>query len=253
MAKKSKMINGIEGIQSNSSKIILSNDLSTPKFIKQFSKSDIRVVNDVCTPKLFFEIASLLKPDIVEHLNSDQYTTVRISLKEFVKAIDIGTNNYHYVLNAIFSLTQMQAHWDIPNTEKEVVVALVSKVIHDKGSGYVDLHIDGDLAKKILEVNTKGNFSFNKSILFRLQGIASIKLYPFFKSWQNYKEPLYIDLPRFKKMFGFDTRGYERFALLKLKVLDPAINEINAKTDINVSSLKPKRRSNPNSLKLQKP
>jgi len=52
-------------------------------------------------------------------------------------------------------------------------------MIHDEGSGKIQLFIVRDLAQKILEVNERENFSFLKENFFRLQNSQSIKLYPF--------------------------------------------------------------------------
>jgi len=61
----------------------------------------------------------------------------------------------------------------------EVSTTIISQMIHDEGSGKIQLFIVRDLAQKILEVNERENFSFLKENFFRLQNSQSIKLYPF--------------------------------------------------------------------------
>lgn len=44
-----------------------------------------------------------------------------------------------------------------------------------------------------------------------------------------------MSLEAFKKKFGYNTSGYVRFPILKKKVLEPALREINEKTDLTVT------------------
>jgi Initiator Replication protein len=43
------------------------------------------------------------------------------------------------------------------------------------------------------------------------------------------------ELEAFKKKFGYDTEGYSRFSNLQKYVIDPAINEINEKTELTIT------------------
>jgi hypothetical protein len=53
-------------------------------------------------------------------------------------------------------------------------------------------------------------------------------------SWRN-KGAVEMNLDHFKRKFGCNSKGYSRFKNLKTYVLDPAITEINEKTDLNIT------------------
>ncbi|MBB3841914.1 plasmid replication initiation protein [Runella defluvii] len=232
MAKKTNS-EYIEDLQNNSDVVILNNPIATPTFIRQLSKSKKAEINEVYTPKLFYEIASRLKPSDLENLSRNTNIVLTLEIKDFLKSIQTtNTSGYSYLIDSIKMLQTTLVEW-IEGRET-IIVPIISQSVHKHDSGKIDLYISHDLAKQILQVKETENFSFFKKNVFALQTTRSIKLFPFFSSWKNYGRPIDVDLKSFKEKLGFNKAVYSRFSSLKKHVIDPAIHEINEKTDLFV-------------------
>ncbi|MDR6564528.1 MULTISPECIES: replication initiation protein [unclassified Arcicella] len=237
----------IELFQNNPDYLIFNNPLANPKFIRRISKNESVSVDDIYTRKLFIEIASRLKPSHLFGMEQNESVCFTIHIKDFLERIGVThKKGYNYLIESAEMLQTTLLKWR--EGKLEVSTTIISQMIHDEGSGKIQLFIVRDLAQKILEVNERENFSFLKENFFRLQNSQSIKLYPFFKSWLN-KGFYEIDIERFKIQFEYNTSGYLKFSNLEKRVLIPAIDEINDKTDIfityqkkgtNLDKLRPK-------------
>ncbi|MCP1386176.1 replication initiation protein [Runella salmonicolor] len=232
MAKKNNL-EYIEDLQNNSEVVILNNPIATPTFIRQLSKSKKAEINEVYTPKLFYEIASRLKPSDLENLSRHSNIVLTLEIKDFLKSIQTtNTSGYSYLIDSIKMLQTTLVEW--VEGRETIIVPIISQSVHKHDSGKIDLYIAHDLAKQILQVRETENFSFFKKNVFALQTTRSIKLFPFFSSWKNYGRPIEVDLKSFKEKLGFNKAVYSRFSSLKKHVIDPAIQEINEKTDLFV-------------------
>jgi Initiator Replication protein len=223
----------IEFFQNNPDYLIFNNPLANPKFIRRISKNESVSVDDIYTRKLFIEIASRLKPSHLFGMEQNESVCFTIHIKDFLERIGVThKKGYNYLIESAEMLQTTLLKWR--EGKLEVSTTIISQMIHDEGSGKIQLFIVRDLAQKILEVNERENFSFLKENFFRLQNSQSIKLYPFFKSWLN-KGFYEIDIERFKIQFEYNTSGYLKFSNLEKRVLIPAIEEINEKTDIFIT------------------
>ncbi|RDB02733.1 replication initiation protein [Runella aurantiaca] len=232
MAKKNNL-EYIQDLQNNSEVVILNNPIATPTFIRQLSKSKKAEINEVYTPKLFYEIASRLKPSDLENLSRNSNIVLTLEIKDFLKSIQTtNTSGYSYLIDSIKMLQTTLVEW--VEGRETIIVPIISQSVHKHDSGKIDLYISHDLAKQILQVRETENFSFFKKNVFALQTTRSIKLFPFFSSWKNYGRPIEVDLKSFKEKLGFNKAVYSRFSSLKKHVIDPAIQEINDKTDLFV-------------------
>lgn len=236
MTNKPEMSKEIEALQKNPDFVILNNPLSSPKFVRAISKKESEPLSlrDIYTPKLFYEIASRLKPEDLEHIKTTESIIIEIQTKQFAEAIGATNNNNFYkdLKNTADYLMSVK----VPFKGKDGLptnVGIVTKTKTDE-KGKIILFIDGELAQKILEVTDHGNFSFLKEYIFGLQNGQAIKLYPFFKSWVNHGK-YETGLDRFKEQFGYNTSGYRFWNNFEAKVLKQAIQEIGNKTDIIVT------------------
>jgi hypothetical protein len=222
----------ISDFQENSDYIILNNPLASPKFIRLIGKGKEVTVNDTYTPKIFYEIASKLTPEHLANVERNQTIVIEIQIKDFLGSIGANKKNYRHFIESVEIMQSNLLRWK--EGDQFITTAIVTKSIHNPKTGKVELYIDSDIARHILEIKEDGNFSFLKSNIFRLQNAQAIKLYPFFKSWANggYYQ---TDLERFKNQFGYNTSGYKYWSNLEKKVLMPAVEEINERTDIRIS------------------
>jgi plasmid replication initiation protein len=223
----------IKAMQQDGNYVILSNPLASPKFIRMMGKGKEMAVNDIYTPKIFIEIASKLTPEHLEGLNRNQTIKLEIKIKDFLQDIGANIKNYKHLIDSIEIMQSHILKWR--EGDEVITTSIINKAVHNEKTGKVEIYVDSDIARHILEVKKQSNFHFLKSNIFRLQNAQAIKFYPFFKSWENYKQGYETGLDRFKEQFGYNTNGYTRFSLFEAKVLKQATEEINEKTDIFVT------------------
>jgi Initiator Replication protein len=223
----------IKEIQNNPDYVILSNSLSNPKFIKSIGKATLsQPLSDLYIPKIFVQIISKLTPQHLEN-KIGNYVKIDFHLNEFLNDVGIvDKRGYHsHILESIKTMQSISVQYE----DKDTIFgfSLIPAYEFGKNKGHLILDIHENIVREILQVNQNSNFSYLKQYLFRLSNSQAVKLFQFFVSWKN-KGFVELTLDNFKKKFGYDTEGYSRFANLKLKVLDPAINDINDKTTLDV-------------------
>ena len=220
----------IDDLQNNPDYIILNNLFAIPNFVGIGKAGKER--NEVYTPKIFFEIVSQLTP---KHLEcTGEYVSVEFSIGDFLDSIAStnSNNDYNHVINCIKKMQQISIEF-----ENEKIIkgfSVIPQYTYEKGDKMMTLDIRKELAQAVLSVKKSENFSFLKKYLFRLNNAQAIKFFPFFISWRN-KGVVQMNLESFKEKFDCNTEGYKKFNNLKLRVLEPAIKEINDKTDLLVS------------------
>ena len=223
----------IKDLQNNPDYVILSNSLSNPKFIKSIGKATFaQPLSDLYIPKIFVQIISKLTPQHLEN-KIGNYVKVHFNITEFLAEVGIAEKRgfYTHILDSIKTMQSISIQYEDKNTI--FGYSLIPAYEFGKNKGHLVLDIHENIVREILQVNQNSNFSYLKQYLFRLSNSQAVKLFQFFVSWKN-KGYVELTLDNFKKKFGYDTEGYSRFANLKLKVLDPAINDINDKTTLDV-------------------
>jgi plasmid replication initiation protein len=234
MAKKPQL-EVIRDLQNNPDVVILNNPLSAPKLVRKLGKGKELQLNEVYTPKLFYDIVSRITPAHLKQFDEGKTTvTISLSIKDFLKSVNAGNSKslYAHVISCIDLLQTTQVKWS--DSEKDYGTTIITHYEHHRGTGKIELVLYKELVKKVVEVSQNEHFSFLKKHLYRLQNAQAIKLFPYFVSWRN-RGMVEIDLDVFKKKFGYDTEGYSRFSNLHKYVIDPAINEINEKTELTIT------------------
>jgi plasmid replication initiation protein len=134
----------------------------------------------------------------------------------------------------------------------ETTVGWLAKATTNKRSGIAKIEIDEDLAPYLFDLKEKF-LSYGLKNILNMKSQYSIRLYELLKSYYDMKvgqtdrrewqEKAYkpkkiswtVELDEFKKLLMVDTvKSYDRYPSLRQKVLEPAQNEINELTDINV-------------------
>jgi hypothetical protein len=233
MSKKSRG-EIIEELQYNPEVVILSNPLSAPKLVKNMGRGKKLQLNEVYTPKLFYDIISRITPEHLRQFDEGKTTvSLTLNIRDFLKSVNAGSSKslYGYVISCIDQLQTTQVKWS--DAEKDYGTTIITHYEHHRGTGKIDIVLYKDFVKRIVDVTQTEHFSFLKTHLYRLQNAQAIKLFPYFVSWRN-RGRVEVSIELFKRKFGYDTEGYRFFNNLKNKVIDPAIKEINEKTDLRV-------------------
>ena len=221
-------------LQNNTEVVVLNNVFAVPRLTRPEKRGKDILVQDEYSRKVFYKIVSMLNPNHFEMAESGKTVILQIGIKDFLHEIGAeGSNNlYKYVIDCVNMLQGTQVKWE--DTKYSYGVSVISYYKHDKGSGKIDLHIHPELIKLITPVTEWEHFSFYLKHILRLQSKQAGNLFSYLVSWRN-RGVVDIQLDAFKRKFGYDTTGYSRFQNLKKYVLDPAMAEINEKTDLLVS------------------
>jgi hypothetical protein len=232
--KKQEQSIVIEEIQQDPNKIIISNPLAVLKFNKQSGRGFVPVPTQeigLFIPKIVWETISLLSNTDFENIEGD-HIKKRIYIRDFLKRIRGDESNYRYVIDA----ARVLRAWEIASVNEqgqEVYRGFFNEVIHDKKTGYIDFKITTEWARDLLDIAKNGNVSFLKQYLFDLQNSHAINLYPTLKA-HCYKQKYFDTLDNFKVRFGYNTSGYKKYSNLYVRVIEPAIEELNKKSDLIV-------------------
>lgn len=232
MMSKKTQAEIIQELQNDQDYIILNNPLAIPKFVRAVGKKET-IVSEVYISKIFFEIVSQLTP---QHLSScvGDYVSINFEIGCFLNSIEAGNSNndYNHVLYCIEQMQKIIVKFE--DVKMRVSFSVIPYFKYEKGNGTILIDVRKEFAETILNVKQNENFSFLKKHLFRLQNAQAIKLFPYFVSWKN-RGMVEINIENFKKKFGYDGTGYSRFKNLKVYVIEPAITEINEKTDLTIT------------------
>jgi Initiator Replication protein len=225
----------ISDLQHNSEAVILNNPLSAPKFIRKLGKSKQMSLTEIYTPKLFYDIISRITPEHLQLFEKGRdVVTLTLNIGEFLKSTNTGNSKslYRHVIDCIDLLQTTQVKWTEGDNERGT--AIITDYTYFSKQGKIEVVLYKEFVKQVVSVTQNEHFSFLKKYLYRLQNAQAIKLFPFFVSWRN-KGMVELELEAFKQKFSCNTEGYKFFNNLKKKVLDPAIDEINSKTDLIIS------------------
>jgi hypothetical protein len=226
----------IDEIQKDPSKIIVSNPIAVLKFQETTEKRGVFIPVPtqkigLFIPKIVWEVVSLLSNTDFDNVQGNTISK-RIYIKDFLQRIRGDEKNYRYVIDA----ARMLRYWEIASINEkgqEVYRGFFNEVIHDKKTGFIDVEISVKWAKELLNIAINGNVSFLKQYVFDLQNSHAINLYPTLKA-HAYKGKFERSVNDFKIQFGYNTSGYTYYSNLQKYVIDPAIEEINKKSDLEV-------------------
>jgi hypothetical protein len=234
MARKSQS-EIITDLQNNPDFVILNNPLSAPKFIRKLGKKQDKSLTEIHTPKLFYDIISRITPEHLQQFEEGKDTvTLTLPIGAYLKATGSGNskNLYRHVIDCIDLMQTTQVKWK--DGEKEIGTAIITHYEYHPGQGKVEVVLYKEFVKQVVLVTQDEHFSFLKQYLYQLQNAQALKLFPFFVSWRN-KGMVQITLKQFREKFGYNTVGYSRFNNIKTYILDPAIAEISAKTNLKIT------------------
>ena len=186
--------------------------------------------------RIFLSLVSLIQPD------DEDFKDYKISVKAIAELIGTKHKNMYRVLDeATDRLMQRIIKIEaIDENDKKVFkkFAFISYAEYKEGEGYLIVSIDKHLKPYLLQLKEQ----FSKvplKYLFRLRSTYAVRLYELLKQYENtgYR----VDyLPDLREMLGVEKNEYKRFEAFDRRVLKKAVEEINEKTDLEVSYSKKK-------------
>ena len=165
------------------------------------------------------------------------FPMLRIPKKLIIETTGLHEKDYKIIKK---SLERLMSRIITIETEKGFTLyQWFSKAEYNKGEEYIEVQFHPDLKPFLLELKER----FTKiplTIVLQLSSKYAIRLYELLKQYQEtgYRIDKIEDL---RAMLGVEKHEYKRFFDFERFVLKQAINEINEKTDLQVSYTKKKK------------
>ena len=164
-------------------------------------------------------------------------TPLRIDAMRYAEAFDTSRQNAYVrmketeetLFNRRFSFTDYDG--------RPVKSRWVQDVRYLDNEGAIEICFTRVVVESITRLDGAEQF-FTQYLLSqtsKLNSVYSVRLYELLIQWKKARATPFIDLETFRGQMGLSEGEYKAMSDLKKRVLDVAINEINEKTDINVT------------------
>lgn len=180
--------------------------------------------------KLVAYVISLVKPD------DDDFKVYEISAKDFAELCGVRKDHVYTLFRNIIDSLDDKAFWlRLPSADgKDCEVTKFrwfNEPTYIEKQGKIRLCLNSKIKPYVLHL--KANFTKYElwNILF-LKSKYSIAIYELSKSYAFQYQKTF-SLPRLKELIGAET--YKNYRDFRRRVLEPAISEINANTDLTIS------------------
>lgn len=181
--------------------------------------------------KLFATLVSMVTP---QDEDFREYVFKTSELAELMDIADGGSyiqnihKSAHKLMNNIIT-------FDTPETV--MTVALLSSLETPKGKGIIKMTFHPFLKPYLLQIKGKETpyTKYRLENVLKLKGMYSIRLYELLKQYQEMRHREF-KIDEFKKIMGIEgKKSYDTMPNLELRVIKPALAEINEHTDLYVT------------------
>ena len=185
--------------------------------------------------KLFMIIVSKIDPKDTE------IPTFRITANDFAETIGVPSSYiYRDLKKAADQLLTRYATVHYPEQNKTVKINLTSKAVYLHGEGAIEIHLSNEI-KPFLRNLSREFTQYKISNICPLSSLYAVRLYELLKSQEFFRRRIF-DLGELRYKLGVEKNKYSRFSDFKIRVLDIAKREINAKTDLIIDYRYQKKR-----------
>ncbi len=168
---------------------------------------------------------------ISELKETDTHETEKIfDIKAFYDFMEIGCKDYDKVRQALKALSD-KSWWIKAEDGSDILVRFLNTVRTDKRTSKVRIKFHEDMMPFLQHLKTEYT-QYKLWYTMTMRSEYSLRLYELLKSVAG-KELWYFEIDELKRIFMCES--YTRFNNFKQRVIDPAIAEINEKTDITVT------------------
>lgn len=176
--------------------------------------------------KIFASLVMQIQPQ------DEDFKKYKVNIKELSADLNINENNmYREALKVSDSMIGRSLSIENKKTKKFIKIALMSSFQYD--NGFLYLKINPELKPYLL--NIKDNYTrYQIKNILELKSIYSIRLYELLKQYLPIGKRTF-DVTDLRKKLNLENGEYERFSDFNRYIIAKASNEINEKTDIEVS------------------
>lgn len=167
------------------------------------------------------------------------FTEYTFELKDFYSLCGIEDQSYTRLKQTLKGLSDKSWWAVIDDKGTESLLRWFSTLRTNKRSGRVTVKFHEDMMPYLLQLATQareqGAFytQYGLKYVLPMRGQYSPRLYELLKSYQKNNREWFFDIDEIKRLL--DCQSYKNFNDFKKRVLDPAVEEINQYTDLNVA------------------
>lgn len=167
------------------------------------------------------------------------FTEYTFELKDFYALCGIEDQSYTRLKQTLKGLSDKSWWAVIDDKGTESLLRWFSTLRTNKRSGRVTVKFHEDMMPYLLQLASQareqGVFytQYGLKYVLPMRGQYSPRLYELLKSYQKNNREWFFDIDEIKRVL--DCQSYKNFNDLKRFVLDPAVEEINQYTDLNVA------------------
>lgn len=177
--------------------------------------------------KLILHLIQLIEP------KDDDFKRYYFSIKEYCKICEMdykNGKNYQNIKKSLKSLSD-KSFW-VDTGDKEILMRWLNDVVIDKGTGVIEVELSKNLKPYLLQLKTFFT-KYNYLYVMAMKSQYSIRLYELLKSYENVKGIIY-EVTELRKLLNLTDDVLPRWVDFKRFVIEQAIKEINALTDIQI-------------------
>lgn len=167
------------------------------------------------------------------------FTEYTFELKDFYALCGIEDQSYTRLKQTLKGLSDKSWWAVIDDKGTESLLRWFSTLRTNKRSGRVTVKFHEDMMPYLLQLATQareqGAFytQYGLKYVLPMRGQYSPRLYELLKSYQKNNREWFFDTDEIKRVL--DCQSYKNFNDFRKRVLDPAVEEINNFTDLNVA------------------
>ena len=174
--------------------------------------------------KIIAYIISLIKPE------DKEMKMYEISISDYCELCGIEKDYFYQDIKDVIDNLDSKSFW-VETDQKVFKFRWISEIEIIKRSGKVRLMLNSNLKKYLLDLKEKFT-TYELYNILALKSKYSIRMYELFKSY-SFQGKIRIDLEELKQLLY--AENYKDYRGFRRRVIEPAINEINEFTDLEVS------------------
>lgn len=163
----------------------------------------------------------------------------KIRFAELKRLLGFNSRNHLQLKRVIIRLTEVTVRWNLCGDKIDGVgdewfsASLLASVRHR--DGYVFYEYSGLVQALLVNPGTYGKISL--AVQSKLRSGYALALYENCSRYRGLGYTRIFTLALFRELMGVEHASYNRFSELNRRVLQPAVDEINARADISVRPL----------------
>ncbi|WP_163248035.1 replication initiation protein, partial [Campylobacter fetus] len=179
--------------------------------------------------KAFYQCSTLLTTQDME------FTEYQISVSDFVSSLGFSETNAEYVKNLCRHLAKQT--FEIEKNGIWDIYTIFSRFRFDTKNQLITIKFNPDMKPYLLQL--KNNFTQIKEVKYikEFDSKYAIRIYALLKDYRKMSHRD-MNLEALSKMLQL-PKSYRDFGYINAKVLIPAMEEINEKSDIKITSIEP--------------